>query len=242
MVSRVRTTGLIILFSLVPSLIQAQSAATTHVFPQIVDGVWSDGSVATSRFLISSIGGPPATCNIALFGIDAGRLTTSINVPVPGASWETISTRGQDPVATGYARLDCSQPVFASLTYSVLSTAGAPLGLATVPGAPLASHALVPMVLNGRYRYGIAIANNNDAMLVATMSFTANGNSEIQSLRVPARSHYVAFVDDIFNVPSQGAGTFEVLANGSVGSAIFNITALLFDQGTFTNVVPAVIY
>jgi hypothetical protein len=95
------------------------------------------------------------------------------------------------------------------------------------------------MVLNGRYRYGIAIANDNDAMPVAIMSFTASGNSVVQSLQVPARSHYVVFVDDIFNVPASGQGTFEVLANGSVGSANFNIEALLFDQGTFTNIVPA---
>src|SRR5262249_49331205 len=145
--------------------VYAQNASTTHVFPQIVDGVLNDGSAFTSRFLIASIGGPPATCNIALFGIGTERLAVGASVVVQAASWETLLTRGKDPLATGYARLDCSQPVFASLTYSVLSTDGVPLGIATVPGAPVASNALVPMVLNGRYRYGIAIANNNDAML-----------------------------------------------------------------------------
>jgi hypothetical protein len=235
-----RTTFLILLL-FNASIIHAQNAATTHVFPQIVDGVSSDGFAFTSRFVIASIGGFPATCNISLFGIGVEHLTaTSVVVRPP--SWEEISTSGKGAVATGYARLDCSQPVFASLTYSLQSANGAPLGIATVPGAPVASNALIPMVLNGRYHYGIAIANNNDAPLTASLSFTANGTSVLRPLQIAARSHYVAFVDDIFNVPTQGAGTFEILANGSVGSGNFHIMALLFDQTTFTNVVPAVVY
>jgi len=242
MTSRLRTTFFFILFFLTASVVHAQNAGTTHVFPQIVDGVWSDGSAFTSRFLIASIGGFPAACNISLFGIGPERLTASASVLVQPASWETISTRGRDVIAAGYARLDCSQPVFASLTYSLQSANGTPLGIATVPGAPVASNALIPMVLNGRYRYGIAMANNNDALLAVSLSFTSNGTTVLRTLQVPARSHYVAFVDELFSVPAEGSGTFEIFANGSVGSGNFNITALLFDHAAFTNVVPAVVY
>jgi len=206
-----------------------------------VDGVAGDGSVFASRFVIASIGGLPATCNVSLFGIGLDRLAAAANVSVPGASWEAISSRGQDVLATGYARLDCSQPVFASLTYSLQSGNGAPLGMATVPGAPVTSHALIPMILNGRYHYGVAVANNNDAPLTALLSFTSNGTTVLRSLQVDGRSHYVAFVDEMFSVPREGAGTLEILAN-DVGSGNFNIMALLFDQGAFTNVVPAVVY
>ena len=242
MTSRLRMASFFILVSLAPHLLQAQNAGATHVFPQVVDGVWSDGSSISSRFVITSIGGPPATCNISLFGIGPDRLTASANLVVKPSSWETISTRAQEAVAAGYARLDCSQPVFASLTYSVQSANGALLGIATVPGAPVASNALIPMLLDGRRRYGIAIANNNDALLQVTLSFTSNGTDSLRSLQVPARSHYVAFVDDIFSVPAQGSGTFEILANGSVGSDNFNIMSLLFDQGAFTNVPPAFVH
>src|SRR5262245_5784540 len=165
MTSRLRMASFFILVSLAPHLLQAQNAGATHVFPQVVDGVWSDGSSISSRFVITSIGGPPATCNISLFGIGPDRLTASANLVVKPSSWETISTRAQEAVAAGYARLDCSQPVFASLTYSIQSANGALLGIATVPGAPVASNALIPMLLDGRRRYGIAIANNNDALL-----------------------------------------------------------------------------
>ena len=237
-----RTTLLFILIFLGASAVHAQDASMTHVFPQFADGVRNDGAVFTSRIVISSIGGFPATCNMSLYGIGVERLTAGPGVLVQPASWEAISTRGQDVIATGYARLDCSQAVFASLTYTLRSANGTLLGIATVPGAPVASHALVPMVLNGESRYAIAMANNNDGVLQVTMSFTSNGAAVLRNLQVPARSHYVAFVDDMFSVPTQGSGTFEILANGSGGSDNFNITALLFDQGAFTNVVPAVIH
>src|SRR5258705_7628679 len=134
MVSSLKSTVFFLLFSLIPTAALAQNPGTTHVFPQIVDGVFSDGTVFTSRFVVASIGGFPATCNLSLFGIGPERLTASASVLVQPASWEAISSRGRDVLATGYARLDCSQPVFASLTYSLQSGNGAPLGIATVPG------------------------------------------------------------------------------------------------------------
>jgi hypothetical protein len=233
---------LIITFFLTASVVHAQGSSTTYVFSQIVDGVQSDGTVFTSRFWISSIGGFPASCNISLFGLGPDRLTASTSVVVDPSSWQTVSTKGQAVVASGYARLDCSQPVFASVTYFLQNRSGISLGTATVPGSPLASHALLPMLLNGRYRYGIALANDNDAPLLAALSFSAPASSWILPIQVPARSQYVKFVDEIFPVPSDGMGTFEILANGSVGSASFNVIGLLFDGATFTTLVPATIH
>src|SRR5215475_12884663 len=147
------------------SLVHAQSDSTKHVFPQIVDGIQSDGSVFTSRIWIASIRGLPASCSLSLYGFGPERLTTSASVVVQPSSFATISTRGQDAVTNGYARLDCSQPVFASLTYSQQAPDSKSLGVATITGAPTAARALIPMVLNGRYRYAIAIANDNDVPL-----------------------------------------------------------------------------
>ena len=144
MTSRLITAFFLVFLFLTASVVQAQNPSTTHVFPQIVDGV-SDGSAFSSRFVIASIGGFPATCNVSLFGIGPERFTATA-VTVRPASWEAISTRGQDAIATGYARLDCTQPVFVSLTYSQQSATGTTLGIATVPGAPVTSHALIPMV------------------------------------------------------------------------------------------------
>src|SRR5215813_1256097 len=156
MKSTLKVTFLLAIISITASFAQAQTAGLTHIFPQVMDGVGSDGTVYTSRFVIASSSGSPVTCQVSLFGLDPGRLSASANVQIEGGSFETITTRGEGVIDTGYARLDCSQPVVASLTYSILSATGTPLGIATVPAAPIASVALIPLVLNGRSRYGIA--------------------------------------------------------------------------------------
>jgi hypothetical protein len=227
-------------FFSITSIVHAQSESTKHVFPQIVDGVQADGSVFTSRVWIASIGGFPASCSLSLYGFGPERLTTSASFVVQPSSFVTISTRGQDAVADGYARLDCSQPVFASLTYFLQEPNSKPLGMATVTGTPATSRALIPMVLNGRYRYGIA--NDNDAPLLVALSLTSSPTSPLLPLQLQPRSQYVKFIDEIFNLPAEGLATFEILANGSVGSDNFNVTELLFDGGTFATLVPATIH
>src|SRR6185295_11985684 len=117
MTSTLKATFLLAIISLTASVAQAQNPGLTHIFPQVVDGVGSDGTVYTSRFLIASSGGSSATCQVSLFGIGPERLSAVAGVLVQRNSFETITTRGADPIGSGYARLDCSQPVVASLTY-----------------------------------------------------------------------------------------------------------------------------
>jgi hypothetical protein len=238
------TLKVIFLFAIIfltVSAAQAQNAALTHVFPQVVDGVVSDGSVYTSRLVIANSGESPATCQVSLFGIAPERLSGAASFTVQPSSFETITTRGEDVISTGYARVDCSQPVVASLTYSILAPTGTPLGITTVPSAPVASVVLIPMVLNGRYRYGIAIANDNDATQVVVALFDLGATSQVYTIPMQPKSQYVKFVDEIFDVPPAGLGTLRIGAVPGGGPGNFHTTALLFDQNSFTNVVPAVI-
>jgi hypothetical protein len=235
MKSTLKATFLFAIISLTVSIAQAQNAALTHVFPQVVDGVVSDGGVYTSRLMIANSGESPATCQVSLFGIAPERLSGAANVMVQPSSFETITTRGEDVIDTGYARVDCSQPVVASLTYSI------PIGIATVPSAPNASVVLIPIVLNGRYRYGIAIANDNDEPQVVVSLFDSGATSQVYTIPLQPKSQYVKFVDEIFDVPTAGLGTLRIGAVPGGGPGNFHITALLFDQNSFTNVVPAVI-
>jgi hypothetical protein len=241
MTSTLKVTFFLAIISLTASFAQAQNASLVHIFPQVVDGVGSDGAVYTSRFLIASYGESPAACQVSLFGIGPERLSAGTRIVVERSSVETITTRGENVVGTGYARLDCSQPVVASLTYSILSATGTTFGIATVPSAPIASVALIPMVLNGRYRYGIATANDNDAPQLVVFLFDSGAASLVRTIQVQPRSQYVVFVDEILNVSTGGLGTLRVAAVDGISSDKFYITALLFDRGGFTNVVPAVI-
>ena len=45
MTSTLKATLLLAIISLTASFAQAQNASLTHIFPQVVDGVWSDGTV-----------------------------------------------------------------------------------------------------------------------------------------------------------------------------------------------------
>ena len=209
------------IISLTAGFAQAQDASMVHVFPQVVDGLGSDGAVYTSRFLIASYGETPATCQVSLFGIGPERLSAGTKIVVDRSSVETITTRGEGVIGTGYARLECSRPVVASLTYSILSATGTTVGIATVPGAPIAPVALVPMVLNGRYRYGIAVANDNDAVQLVVFLFDSGATSLVRTVQVQPKSQYVVFVDEIFNVPSGGLGTLRVAAVNGIGSDNF---------------------
>jgi hypothetical protein len=235
MTSTLKVIFLFAIISLTVSVAQAQNAALTHVFPQVVDGVVSDGGVYTSRLMIANSGESPAMCQVSLFGIAPERLSGAASFTVQPSGFETITTRGEDVIDTGYARVDCSQPVVASLTYSI------PLGIATVPSAPNASVVLIPMVLNGQYRYGIAIANDNDEPQVVVALFDSGSTSQVYTIPLQPKSQYVKFMDEIFDVPTAGLGRLRVGAVPGGGPGNFHITALLFDQSSFTNVVPAVI-
>jgi hypothetical protein len=230
---------LLLLFIVNAATANAQTAQATHVFPQIVDGRQTDGAAYISQLWIANVGGFVTTCTLTVHGFGVERLVSGSTVTIPVSSWTMLSTRGQDAIASGYAVLTCSQPVFASLTYSLSAADGTPLGGATVLSARQASYALLPMALNGHYRYGIAIANDNDAPLVAALIVSGVPGSGGRTIQVPARSQYLTFVDEVFDLPAQGTGMLEIVANGTTGSANFNVTGLRFDRGVFTTLVPA---
>ena len=139
---------LLLLFIVAASTANAQTAQATHVFPQIVDGRQADGSAYVSQLWIENIGGFITTCTLTIRGFGSERLVSSSTMTIPESSWAVLSTRGQDTIASGYAVLNCSQPVFASFTYSLSAPDGTPLGAATILSARQASYALLPMPLN----------------------------------------------------------------------------------------------
>jgi hypothetical protein len=50
MTSKLKAAFLFAIVCLTSSVAHAQNAGLTHIFPQVVDGVGSDGTVYTSRF------------------------------------------------------------------------------------------------------------------------------------------------------------------------------------------------
>jgi hypothetical protein len=218
-----------------------QEASASHLFPQVADGCQPDSFCYVSRLWLMNVS-DASDCTIALYGLEAGRLPGSPSVTVPALGWAVVDTRGAGPLATGYVRLDCSRPVTASLTYSLLAPEGTNVGMATVMPSPLASYAKHPLLLGPGARYAVALANDSDATAVLNVFFTetGSGKTSIRTIQIAPRTQYSRFVDQIVNLPAEGSGTLEIEAVGT-GPSSFRLTCLLFQGVAFTTLVPATV-
>src|SRR5438552_11758976 len=115
------------------------TAATYHVFPQIADGTFPDGTYYLSALFATNTGANSANCTYRLVGLSTDRLSSQSPLDpfvLPAFGGFTIrSTKGAASFASGYATLSCDQPVAASVLYQFGSTSGI-FGLATVFSAP----------------------------------------------------------------------------------------------------------
>jgi hypothetical protein len=217
------------------------NARNMHVFPQVADGVFGDGSEYATTFVVTNVSAGFASCTIGLTGMTsaAGRLaTTNFGVPLNGiAVVETTGTLAGD---TGYAVLNCSLQVTAMATYS-RSLSGTAEGKATVFSTAAMNRSRVPVIQGGGSRMGVAIINDTIFQQTYTLTlFSADGNIiAIRSLPIEGKGQRVGFVDESTffsgNVPGEGGARFEgsiVVSNGGQ----FYAVGLLFEGGVFTTV------
>ena len=60
------------------SIVEAQVAGTLHVFPQIADGKFADGTFYRSYFIVSNVTSTAgAACTVRLYGLSADRLSSN---------------------------------------------------------------------------------------------------------------------------------------------------------------------
>src|SRR5262249_1289339 len=150
------------------------------------------------------------------------------NFVLANGRWGLTVSAGRSPVASGYARLDCSQPVTATLIYSLVEKdQTTTLGIATEFPAPPTTYAMFPLSFVSGRRTRFAISNDNDIVANFTVQYTdINGNIYAQIVEVPARSQLVRFVDELFTVPNTSStGSLEIV---SLSGAKFSVTGLVF--------------
>jgi len=171
-----------------------------------------------------------------MYGLITKDQTFILSFELASREWLYGIEAFNSPVASGYARLDCSQPVTAAIIYSLVATdETTTLGMATVFSAPPTNYAMFPVLLNSG-RTGIALANDNDTTAYVTVQFTdSNKNVMSRIIQVAARSQYVGFLDQWVTVPSSGSGTLEIF---SPSGPEFSVTGLLFAGNTFSTLVP----
>ena len=213
-------------------------AATSQVFPQVADGVMSDGSSFISFLSITNLSSGTANCTVTSVGVPADRFAGPLARSFPPGYSSINSTKGQGSFVSGYATLTCSEPVQAMLMYVLISPQGGTLGMATVPAAPKSSYASFPALTGIGLQYGVAIANPSSSPISVEVGITQAGQYTSKTITIPASGRFVGFLDSLVNVPSAPAfSIFEMIASGSQ----FNVTALIFDGTVFSTIIPAVL-
>jgi len=145
------------------------------------------------------------------------------------------ATRGQGGFQSGFAELNCTQPVQASLTYIQIGADGHTASMATVFSAPRVGYASLPVLAGLGFRYALALVNPGTVPISVEVSLERTSGSQTTKLQVPARTRLVRFADELLTVPS--APEFDLLEVTS--SSKFHVTALLYSEGKFTTLIPA---
>ena len=144
-----------------------ETAKRFHVLPHI-----ADGSGWQSRLLVTNAGRATSQCTVELEGLtvdrfeDAGGVTaagSTATFELGGAGGYLVwGTRNAQPLASGYATLDCTAPVVAQVVFASVGDSGAPTGMATVFSAQAGAVFQFP-VLTPAATLGFAIANDTNA-------------------------------------------------------------------------------
>ncbi len=113
------------------------SAKRRHVLPHIADG---DGW--QSSLLVTNVSPAAASCTVRLTGLTAARFESAAGLFRTGST-ATFALRGsggflewrsrnESELASGYATVDCTEPVVAQVVFASVDDTGRRLGMATV--------------------------------------------------------------------------------------------------------------
>ena len=143
-----------------------ETAQHFHVFPHIADGGgWQ------SSLIVTNAGQSSNSCTLALQGLTVDRFEAADGImaegsmatfDLPGAGGHLVwSTRNEMALGSGYATLDCVDPVTAQVIFAQTSGTGEPTGIATVFSAQ-PGHVFRFPVLKQDAVLAFAIANDTD--------------------------------------------------------------------------------
>jgi len=236
---------LIAVFAVVaPVSLMAQSISSFHVFPQIADGTYGDGSYFQTIVFATNVNALPATCTFRMVGVPESRLlagsVTTGTLAAQGSISLAVTSGNVAPLATGYATLTCDRPVTAYAAYISSSAAGIVVSAATVFSSPPTTRAHLIVIQTGGNRGAFAIANDTDRATqykVDLINSDATQTVATTTISVPARSNLARFLDEIMPVPPNFIGSFVITSPSSP----FNVVGLVFNGSVFGSE-PATIY
>ena len=226
-----------------------ETAKRFHVLPHI-----ADGSGWQSRLLVTNAGRATSQCTVELEGLtvdrfeDAGGVTaagSTATFELGGAGGYLVwGTRNAQPLASGYATLECTAPVVAQVVFASIGNSGAPTGMATVfsaqPGAVFQFPVLTPAATLG---FAIANDTNADAECRILLEDPQRMNLGEAAVSVPPKSSLEQMLNAAIAIPEGFlGGTARVGCDQQV--AVTGIHMELAPNGdivTFNTLPPAVI-
>jgi len=232
----------LMLLGVTPVELRSQGAATFHVFPQIADGVLSDGTGYVSLVLATNVSTQPARCTLRPYGGGlANRFFGSSTFTLPGSgSFNILPTVAALnvflPLTTGYATLSCDQPVVAEVGYTYFSPA-AVLSGATVFSSAATTRAQLINIAGSRL--ALAVANDTDSPGQYQLTVLNSSGQPVVTgaMSVPARSNSARFLDELVTLPSNFTGAVSITSS----SSSFSVVGLFFIGSVFLSQ-PAVIF
>jgi len=184
-----------------------ESAKRFHLVPHLADGGgWK------SFLMVTNVSRTASPCTLRLHGLDMSRFEDAEGVTVADstASFElegaggylVWSTRSEGPEASGYATLDCSNPVVAQVVFASVGSSGAPTGMATVFSSQAATVFQFP-VLTPEATLGFAIANNGNAETACRIVLEDRQRTNLgeATLAVPAKSNRSQLLNAAIPIP-----------------------------------------
>jgi hypothetical protein len=225
----------------------SNGGSSVHVFPQVADGRFPDGTFYRSTLLVANPSAVRATCLFRLYGMRAtltGRVVSgadsdTFRFTLLGEAWDVATSAASTPFASGYATLTCDQPVAAQILYELYADS-VKTSEAAVFAAPAGKTVQFIADHRDNARLGIAIANNTDMPVTYAISArdAAGVAGGAEQTTVAARSRIAGFVDQfIAGLPDGFLGTVTITTLESVD---VYATGLRVTGAAFSTISPIV--
>jgi sugar lactone lactonase YvrE len=209
-----------------------------HVFAQVADGRFADGSGYRSTLVVQS-DVSAATCTATLGegltipGFGDGQ-SLSINLAAGGIA--VVDTAGTQTLRTGYMTLSCSSAVTAQVLYSLRSSSGIVISESTVFSSPPATAAQLFGDQRNGSQLGIAVVNNSSiskGFLITAKDVNGIGRGA-GVVSVGGKSQVAGFLSEFTTLPPNFLGTVSISAAGS--SADTHVIGLKYTGNAFTTI------
>ena len=221
-------------------------SSTQHVFPWIVDGQMNSGAVYRTELVLSNPNFGFATCTLqfgglspriaALNGTSSTPLTV-LNFAVFPSGYEVLRTLGNQPLASGYAVLNCSAPIYATSSFALFAStsASSPTAETTLPSS--FGNTTIEYLFDYRNEARLGIALANPYLTPATFSLTLTGSvNGVWLVTVPAAAVVTRFLDELVSLPPNAIGKV-VISDWAFSRNVYSI-GLKFSPSTFAPVLP----